>query len=75
MLSEDNVPPFNLTVPVPRVLLFDAATVPLVIIMSAEKFDMLVSLNTNVPFPVFEIEYELEFIGASILYTALFVIL
>ena len=43
--------------------------------MSAEKFVMLVSLNTNVPFPVFVIEYEVESIGASILYTASFVIL
>ena len=52
MLFEDNVPPLRIIVPVPNVLLFETLTVPSLIIVEAEKFEILVSLNVKVPLPV-----------------------
>ena len=52
VLFEDNVPPLRIIVPVPNVLLFETLTVPSLIIVEAEKFEILVSLNVKVPLPV-----------------------
>ena len=73
-LLEDNVPPFNTTLPVPNALLAPAAIVPAVIVVWEERFDELSTFKTKVPFPVFVTEYEEEIICASKVYTELLVI-